>query len=681
MNKKTIFSLYKKEMLDVIRDKKTIIMMVLVPLFIYPCIMIGSLFLMTNFVKDTETKTYRIAFTDVSNGLQEVLTEKKNSVDENASFALKKVTTVEECEQMLSNKEIDAYLAMEKDNTSAYSIGYVSSNTDSSAAGSMVREAVNTYAKQLTNQMIEEKFEHAEDILNPIQVTMKDCATSEASMGSLMGYIIPFMLITSILMGTIYPAIDVTAGERERGTLETMMTLPIKNTEMMASKFLTVSTVAVVSAMLNMLSMGFVCVYMYSTVQSFGASLRDINLLLYLPAMAVVAICIIVFAMFTAAVCLSVCLFAKSFKEANNLSTPILLVFMMLSMLSMIPNVELDIKTALVPVLNIALLIKKVFVMEYELSLIGLVLASNVIYSVLSIAFMSKLFDSETILFGEGFSGVRIFERRSNMKKNQMPGYGDLFLMFGMMLLVMVYVGTSLSLKLGLWGTAACQGLILLLPCVYAWYMKADYKKLFSLKMPKITSLIGGILLWLGAWLLEQVIIMTLAQFFPSLINTSEELTSIITNNSFWVAFPIVAIAPALAEEVAFRGFLFGTLKEKMKPWLAIIISAVLFGAYHMNWLQFIGATIVGIAMAYTVYKSGSIYITMLVHFLNNGIAVIFQFYPEVLNRIPIISKDTLQMHEILTLCGVGLVCAVLGILLLRFAANKQKKLAKSETI
>ena len=466
--------------------------------------------------------------------------------------------------------------------------------------------------------------------------------------------VLPMILIVSILMGAIYPAIDVTAGERERGTMETLMTLPVKVSELMTGKFLAVSTIAVFSALLNLLSMTFVGLYVYTSMDA--VSDMGLNLVDYLPAVGILLVCLPVFALFTSAVCLCVCIFAKSFKEANNYSTPVLLVFMFASMATILPNINLDYKTALIPIVYISLLIKANFDLEFQCPMIGLVILSNLIYAAVAVWVMSKLFSSEAVLFGEGFNGVKLFENRRNMKENQMPGVGDTILMFGIMLLVMIYVSSAAVLKLGIWGTGICQLLILLVPVLYAWYMKADFKKLFSLSAPNVKHLLGGVFMWLGIFLLEQVVLVLLSQWFPGMMQTSEDLNSIITAAGFIPAFIVVGISPAIAEEFAFRGFLFGTIKNKWKPWVAIVISALVFGAYHMNLLQFIGGTMMGIGLGYVAYKSGSIWVGVMMHFINNGLSVIFQFYPAVAEAIPILGEESYGVGDLLILAGVGLI-------------------------
>lgn len=674
MNKNTIFSLYKKEMLDIFRDKKTMIIMVLVPLFLYPCMMLGTMLIMTNLSKESLEKTYQIGIVESAQTgqIEALLLDEEDEFEyyfETLSFA-----TANLCEQALNAKTIDAYIDVKEteDGRLEYEVGYFSSAADSVSASNYVEEILDAYKDRLRNDMIAEQFDDYEQVLNPIVVSSRNIATIEESTGSLFGYIIPFMLITSILMGAVYPAIDVTAGERERGTLETMMTLPVKNSEMMFSKFMAVSTIAVMSALLNLLSMFLMGLYVYDSMQLVNTAFGDMNLLQFVPSVIALLLCMPIFAMFASAVCLSVCIFAKSFKEANNYSTPILLVFMFASMAGMLPNLTLTTKTAMIPIVNVALFIKAIFELQFDWANIILVFISNVVYSIAAVMLMSKLFSSEDILFGDGFRGVKFLEKRSNMKEKQMPGLGDTILMFGLLLLLMIYLSSSLVLRLGIWGTGLVQLIILAVPVFYAWYMKADFKKLFSLKVPKMKHIFGGICIWFGIWLLEQVVLVSLAQWFPSLGETSEALNSIITDAGFVSAFIVVGISPAIAEEFAFRGFLFGTLKDKWKPWIAILLSAVLFGAYHMNLLQFVGGLMMGIGLAYAAYMSGSIWIGALMHFINNGLSVVFQYHPDLVTMIPILGQENYSAGDMLILLVVGAVITSLGVLLMKKPKNAE---------
>ncbi|MBE5880167.1 MAG: CPBP family intramembrane metalloprotease [Lachnospiraceae bacterium] len=675
MNSSRIFSLYKKEILDVLRDKKTLVVMILVPLFLYPGIMMLSLFVMGQINKESLEKTYEIGLCvgDYKNDIEERLRDETDLFE--YLFHVKEYADSSEMKADLSEGVLNASVEviMEKD-IPTFEISYIASKNDSATAASYVEDVLVSYKEQVRMDTMKALLPNAEQVLNPMWIKRVNVDSTEASLGSALGMFLPMILITSILMGAIYPAIDVTAGERERGTLETLMTIPVRISEVMTGKFLAVATIAIFSAVLNLGSMILVGLYMFDSIRLMAGADLTFSATDFIPSVLVLLAVLPIFALLVSAVCLCICIFAKSFKEANNYSTPILLVFMFASMAGILPNLELNLTTAFIPIVNIALLIKAVFVLRFDWTAILIVAVSSIIYSVLSIWFMSKLFSSEAILFGEGFSSIRLFESRKNMKKGQMPGVGDNILMFGSMLLVMLYLSTTLLMRFGIWGTAICQAMIFLIPVGYAWYMKADLKKLFSVKIPSIAHLLGGVCLWVGVFAAEQIVLTLLAEVFPAMVQTSSELNDSILQAGFLPAFFVVSICPALAEEAAFRGFLFGSLNVKYKPWIAIVVSALAFGLYHMNLLQFFGGAMMGVAIGYACYKSRSIFVGVLMHFINNGLSVVLNFNQELLAKIPILGNESYKLSDYFIFASVTIIFVLAGIIFLKIPNRRHKE-------
>ena len=366
MNFKIIKQLYKKEILDVLRDKKTVIMMLVVPLLVYPLMFVASMFMMTKVTTELDTQTYTIGinFADTDKTLAAMF---ENAENDKWNFEIVDANTLSVDFQMsLRGERIDAFVTKtKKDGKVIFYISYLSSVTNSAYAVDKVEEVLNEYADMLTRQTLSNAGFNAEAVLNPIQIEYNDYASTEEATGSVLGMIVPFMLVVSLLMGTMYPAIDTTAGERERGTLETILTFPVSNQELIFSKFLTVATIGVASAVLNLLSMGAIGVYVYKlaaqTVQ-FG---EKINAAKFVPALLVCCLCILAFAILISALSMCVCVFAKSYKEANNYITPLMLVVMFASFIAFMPNVELTRNMALVPVVNICLLIRNLLAFKF----------------------------------------------------------------------------------------------------------------------------------------------------------------------------------------------------------------------------------------------------------------------------------------------------------------------------
>lgn len=651
-----IRALYKKEILDILRDKKTILVMILIPLIVYPLIFVGALSVVSMIASNQQAATYRVAFSQVSEekAICEVMEREK---EEREYFF--QVVEVEQWEDALNNGTIDACVTQEtEDEKVVYHIQYLSSVSASSTAADRMLTVLEDYREELRKQAITENGMDVEAVLYPLYATEVDLSTDEESFGNLIGSILPFLMVVSILMGALYPAIDATAGEKERGTLETLLTLPVSNLQLIVSKFLAVSTVASVSAFLNFISVGIIGVFLYQSLSLGGAKHLEVDMISFLPALLLMLLCVIVFAMLMSALCLCICIFAKSFKEAQNYTTPLLIVVMLVSYVGVIPDLSLDSTYAVIPIANVVLLVKNIFTFQYNFANLFLVLVINVAYSFLAVLLLSKIYNSESILFGEGGS-VKLFESRANMKKGQMPGIGDACLLLSVSLLVLVYIGSIATAKWGFAGVAVEQLLFLVLTLGFAWYMKADCKTLFSLRMPKVRRLLGGFFLWVGTYAGMLLLSVPLAKIVPESASSLEQTAKWFEQQSFVILFLVVAVLPAICEEILFRGFLFGTFQKKWKGWAAIVVSGILFGVYHMSLIKAITISFFGFALAYSVYRSGSIFVSMAMHLCNNGLAVLATAYPKQVYRIlPFLAEETLTLK-----LGIGLgIAAVAGI-------------------
>lgn len=665
---KIIKSLYKKEMLDILRDKKTILVMILIPLVVYPLLFFGTMMIATQVLSNQETATYRIAFEqiDAKEEIQSVMAEEEEKMG-----YLFETVEVKDAGQALQQGKIDAYLTQQKkDGQIAYEIQYLSTGSASSTAADHMMTVLEDYREQLRMNAVEQAGMDITTVLYPITATQTDHASNEENFGQLLGAILPFLLVVSILMGAIYPAIDATAGEKERGTLETLLTLPVSNIQLIFSKFLAVSTVASVSALLNFISVGIFGTYMYQTMGIGGVRKFSIDFASFVPALFVMLLCILAFAMLMSALCLCICIFAKSFKEAQNYVSPLMIVVMLVSYVGFLPDLSLDSTYAVVPIANIVLLVKNIFSFHYTFGNLFLVLLTNVVYSFLAVILMSRLYDTESMLFGEGGS-LKLFERRANMKEGQMPGMGDAVLVMAISILLIFYVQGIAVAKLGLAGVGVQQLCFLVLVFGFAWYIKADQKKLFSLSRPKGRHILGALLLWAGTYLFAILLSVPFARLFPSSASQMEQMTGWLENEPLWMLVLVVAVTPAICEEMLFRGFLFGTMKEKWKPWIAILVSGILFGVYHMSLVKTVTVSLLGIVFAYVVYVSDSILCSVLMHLCNNGLAVLQMANPMALKRVlPFLFEEKLSVTLFVEMGLAGLLLCIGGWLLVRKRGN-----------
>ena len=321
MRTKIIKLLLKKELLYVFRDRKAVIMLVLVPILIYPLIFFGSFTIMTLIQTNLEKGEYKILIETEDDGdlISPINLYNKNQTggkSENNSLSvisfeeaveiyeeqnkhvseaiLREESHKDVVDRLLQGEVIDVYVDTHIDDEGklVYSTRFVSSITDSDYAETLVKDVLDELADASTRNILTDEGLDADTIMHPFDIERNNIASKEQSIGSILGMILPFMLIISLLMGTMYPAIDATAGEKERGTLETLLTLPIKNHEIIISKFLTVAFMGIVSAFLNMISMAVMILYMVKLVSSdvagnLGLNLRDFRVGTFVPAMIV----------------------------------------------------------------------------------------------------------------------------------------------------------------------------------------------------------------------------------------------------------------------------------------------------------------------------------------------------------------------------------------------------------
>ena len=663
-------TLFKRELLDILRDKKTLVMMILVPIILYPLLIVGMTVLMTSIMASQEEKTYLVAFENDA----ALATEVERIFAENEEDLTYKIEIVEsaDCKADLEALELDAYVV--SDTEGNIQIHYLSAKDNSTTAMSVLQDAFDIYEDELREQRVTEAGLDVEAILNPVQVENADLSTTEESIGNIIGSMMPFLIITVILMGAIYPAIDVTAGEKERGTLETLLTLPVTNFEMIMSKFLAVSTIACASAILNIFSMAGAMAFLVTS--SFSAAAEDLNISIqfeeFIPGILFTIVVMMFFALLVTAVCMCTCVFAKNFKEANNYITPVMLVFMFGSYAPMLPDLELTVQTAAMPIVNVALMVEGLFQFNYNYGLFAIVLFSNVAYSLLAIMVLGRIYNSEAVLFSEGLSSVKIFTKRSEMKEKQMPGVGDVVLLLCVVLLLSFYVGSYAQVKWGFAGVAVQQAIILIAPLFYAWYMKADAKKLFSVQKIKPLQLLGSLLIGIGVFVGALLLGALLIPVFPESAENLAGLDAMLLEQPIYVLILVMAVMPAIGEELLFRGFLMGTLKTKCKAWLTIAVTTFIFAAFHMSLIKLFTIGIVGLGLTWVTYKTGSIAASMCVHFLNNLMSVIISVYPEQLQKVvPVLFKSRLNGTDIVLLVTVMVVSTVFGMLMLR--GKKQK--------
>lgn len=259
---------------------------------------------------------------------------------------------------------------------------------------------------QLLRRLAAEERDVDPRLLKPLSVSSHDTAPGPGKGALVLSMILPLLLVTMAVMGAFFPAVDLTAGEKERGTAETTLLVPMPRTGVLVGKVLATCTLAVIATFLNLGAIAFSAEHLLSTLAR-GTALE---IPLPLGAMLSVLPLALLFAFFVAAILTAIAGLARSFKEGQALLGPAQMLFIMPAMIGMVPGIELDLAWALVPVVNVvlafkALLLGKSLPLEYIVC--GL---SQLVYAGLAMTFAVRLLSREAVaLSGETLPLKRLF--------------------------------------------------------------------------------------------------------------------------------------------------------------------------------------------------------------------------------------------------------------------------------
>lgn len=616
-----ILTIYKKEIKDTLRDRRTLMVMVLVPIILYPVLFSVMGQIMSIGSQKLESEISAIAHIhEIPNELDSLL-QKEDKLE---------ITVSSNPESDLKNGNIQAYLEIKHFSiTDSLFIYYDGALDRSRLARERVEKVVQIYKRSIQEYRLQEAGIDLA-VLNPFGVRKVNTAPPARMGGMILGSIIPLLLIVTLMLGAMYPAIDLTAGEKERGTLETILTVPVQRLDLLMGKFFTVSTIAFITGFLNLFSMTLA--YSIGFIQ-LGVLSGNLEFTFSPIALLILFLLIIPLSLFISAIMLSVSLFARSFKDAQNLITPLYLILILPAFFAMTPGIELTNFLALIPILNVTLLFKEIMLQNFSIELIFTVFLSNSVFAFFTILIFSKLFNTEQILFAEG-KGLQFSLKRSEIIQAEVfqPANTLLILMF--IFLLLFYIGSIIQLRFEHWGILGIEWGLIFLPVILAiWYNKVNFKKSLNLKGFNSIALLGSILLIFGGLILTTFIAQLQIKFFPETAKIGEALEQIL-NLKITGLHPVLgiflfAISPGICEELLFRGILLSSLKERFSPAYTILIVAILFGIFHMHIFRLLPTAFIGLYLTFIVYKTGSVYLSIIGHSLNNGLALMIISYPE----------------------------------------------------
>ncbi len=506
---------------------------------------------------------------------------------------------------------------------------------------------------------------------DPVQVRKDQPAAAVSAKGLFdqLLKIFPFMLVMWALAGALYPAVDVCAGEKERGTMETLIISPASREEIVLGKFLTIWVFSAATSFLNLLSMGLTAWQFSSRFP--GETLRPAGLVWCV-------ILLVPLSAFFSALCLAIGAYARSSKEGQYYLMPLFLVTMPLVFLTLAPGVELSPFYSLVPVTGVALLMQRLMgavpVTPATWLYFVPVLVPMAVYSWLALRWAIEQFQREEVLFREAERlDVGLWLRRLFRDKEALPTAGQAFFCFG---LIMALRWASLGLG-GRLSPLVHIAIVLVAfvatpPVFMALLLTTRPRQGLALGTPARGAL--PVALLLGCLVLVPLVQLTLYLYdrFAVLQEMVEEHRAMLRvfrdlgtgEAPAWLACLSLIVLPAVCEELAFRGFILTGLRRRFRPWTAIGLSSFLFSLYHMNVFQLLPTFLLGAVLGLLVVRGGSLWPAVLFHLLHNGLLVGSTLLQRVVKDVEV-SQATLMWTRV----GLTGVCTLLaGLLLWRLA-------------
>jgi sodium transport system permease protein len=441
--------------------------------------------------------------------------------------------------------------------------------------------------------------------------------------------IFPFMLVMWSLAGALYPAVDLCAGEKERGTMETLLITPAGREEIVLGKFLTIWVFSAGTALLNLLSMGLTTWHFSGLLPAGSLQLGALFwcVLLSLPQAALFS-----------AISLAIGAYARSSKEGQYYLMPLFLVSMPLIFLTLAPGVTLNPFYSLVPITGVALLMQRLMTassLEQVPWLYFLpVLVPIAIYSWLALRWAIVQFHREEVLFREAERiDVRLWLRHLFRDKEPVPTTGQAFFCFAVILLLRwLTLGLGAHWPLEVHTAISQIAFVAAPPLFMALLLNTRPRQALYLGMPNrremaVAAVLAVLLLPPITGLTEAV-----ARWFPNVLQERHPLVAILdalTSGaelteaeliSYLIAF---ALLPALCEELAFRGLILRGLHTRFRPRSAVLVSAFLFALYYMNAFLFLPAFFLGVALGLLTRRSQSLVPAIALHALHNGILIV----------------------------------------------------------
>ena len=399
MRLRNVAIVYRKEMLDTLRDRRTLISMILVPLLLMPVLIVGMAALSIKLLQRAQQQVATIMILGA-----EYAPAAAEHIRQAEGFQV--APAASDYVQHISDKKLRAAVEFPAGFEQALTHGerptvklyHYAGEMRSQFAVRNLQNVLNEYRDEVVAKRLATR-QLSPDVLQPFETAEENVAPPEKVGGSLFGGLIPYIIILLSLTGAMYPAIDLTAGEKERGTIETILASPVARSELVVGKFLTVMTASVSTAALSLASLAATYLATPKSFAQMGRAGASFQIAISGKGVAAVLLMILPVAVMFAAALLAIAVLARSYKEAQSYISPLMIVVILPAVASLLPGIELDARLAFVPILNVSLVSKEILTGTYHWHYIGLIFASSCVYAAAALFVAVRAFQRESVLF------------------------------------------------------------------------------------------------------------------------------------------------------------------------------------------------------------------------------------------------------------------------------------------
>jgi sodium transport system permease protein len=621
VNSSEISTVFRKEFKETIRDWRTLCVGIMVPLILYPIsLIVASKIMVERRARNDSVVTKVLVKGSGSAWVKEQFAENKQIRLLDESFEQNSSST-----ELLRRGKADVVVTVPSD----VSAPYVKSNVtpeitvqvddlkDSNGAylrvGALLREMrLKLSEKRMTDAGIESPW------LKRLHFNSVNVESPAKRTGAWLSLTLPLTLVLLILTGTLFPAIDLITGERERGTLPVLLVSAVRRDSIVYGKLLVVFTIGLVTVVLLLTSL----IVMLSTVLSkvedgsgaFALSLSPTNIFLTVPLSFPL---ILLFG----SIGVWISAYARNFQQGQGYSVPYLMSAMFLSSVALFPEKHLPAAIYVVPVSNVCVCMTEILRGNLNWGAVLVTFLSSTAYGLYVSHIAIDLLGKEEILFKIQTSP----KRRKDYDRVVAVLYACTFI-------AMFYIGQIAQLLDRVYGMIGTQLLVIALPAfaVVGW-LRLPFKETFSFKKPPLTAFIGAPLLAPGTVLLTSVMVALQNSVLPMSQTFAKALTDVMTpkDQSMSMILFAMAVMPGICEELLFRGAIYGLLRRKFNTVGCCIFVGVLFGFFHLSGYRLLPTAFLGIILTLMVYRTGSIFPSMLFHASHNALAILATSIPE----------------------------------------------------